>query len=187
MKRTLTTHDISRLLRVDPTTVSKWIDRGMLAAFKTPGGHRRVEPKDFHRFLQDFNIPVPSELSDEQRLVLVVVDDEPGMLTSLKRQFRKYRSTIEVITTTSAIEALFLVWEKLPQGLLIDLNMPSIDGFEVCTKIRARPALKDVRVIAITAHLTKSIEEAAVKAGADAAIEKPVDAERVLELLRMNT
>jgi excisionase family DNA binding protein len=40
-----TTHDISRLLQVDPSTVSKWIDRGILLAFRTPGGHRRVRKK----------------------------------------------------------------------------------------------------------------------------------------------
>ena len=42
MDQLYTTHDISRLLQVDPSTVSKWIDRGILLAFRTPGGHRRV-------------------------------------------------------------------------------------------------------------------------------------------------
>ncbi|MGZ3459072.1 MAG: MerR family transcriptional regulator, partial [Archangium sp.] len=57
-----TTHDISRLLQVDPSTVSKWIDRGILMAFRTPGGHRRVRSADLRTFLITHQMPVPEEL-----------------------------------------------------------------------------------------------------------------------------
>src|SRR5688500_20273346 len=52
-----TTHDISRLLQVDPSTVSKWIDRGILMAFRTPGGHRRVRSADLRTFLITHQMP----------------------------------------------------------------------------------------------------------------------------------
>jgi excisionase family DNA binding protein len=52
-----TTHDISRLLQVDPSTVSKWIDRGILMAFRTPGGHRRVRSADLRAFLTPGDCP----------------------------------------------------------------------------------------------------------------------------------
>ena len=51
MDQLYTTHDISRLLQVDPSTVSKWIDRGILMAFRTPGGHRRVRSADICRVM----------------------------------------------------------------------------------------------------------------------------------------
>ena len=57
-----TTHDISRMLQVDPSTVSKWIDRGILIAFRTPGGHRRVRSSDLRSFLLTHEMPVPDEL-----------------------------------------------------------------------------------------------------------------------------
>ena len=43
----LTTFDVSRYLHVDLTTVINWCDQGKLPSYKTPGGHRRVEPEKF--------------------------------------------------------------------------------------------------------------------------------------------
>lgn len=54
----LTTHDVARLVQVDASTVSKWIDQGKLKAFRTPGGHRRIRQEDFDAFLVQFQIPI---------------------------------------------------------------------------------------------------------------------------------
>ena len=50
MEPLYTTHEISRIIQVDPSTVSKWIDRGILVAFRTPGRHRRVRASDLRSF-----------------------------------------------------------------------------------------------------------------------------------------
>src|SRR3954470_22428426 len=82
-----TTHDISRLLQVDPSTVSKWIDRGILMAFRTPGGHRRVRSGDLRSFLIAHQMPIPEELGS-QVVRLLVVDDEKPVLEGMKRTFK---------------------------------------------------------------------------------------------------
>ena len=58
-----TTHDVSKLLQVDASTVSKWIDKKILLAFKTPGGHRRVQAPHLVAFLKYFVMPIPDELA----------------------------------------------------------------------------------------------------------------------------
>ena len=70
-----TTHDISRLLQVDPSTVSKWIDRGILLAFRTPGGHRRVRGPDLRTFLIAHQMPLPDELGSPAVRLLTVDGD----------------------------------------------------------------------------------------------------------------
>ena len=90
-----TTHDISRLLQVDPSTVSKWIDRGILVAFRTPGGHRRVRAADLRTFLITHQMPVPEELGSGL-VRLLVVDDERPVLDALKRTFKPYGAQVEV-------------------------------------------------------------------------------------------
>ena len=75
MDQLFTTHDISRLLQVDPSTVSKWIDRGILMAFRTPGGHRRVRSGDLRSFLIAHQMPIPD--------VPANADDVTSMLNSL--------------------------------------------------------------------------------------------------------
>ncbi|RLD16155.1 MAG: hypothetical protein DRI36_06100, partial [Caldiserica bacterium] len=58
-EKTFTTFDIAKILDVYPSTVAKWIDKGELNAFTTPGGHRRVRKSDLVSFLKKHNIPVP--------------------------------------------------------------------------------------------------------------------------------
>lgn len=53
------THDIAGMIQVDASTVSKWIDKGILLAFRTPGGHRRVRGSDLVAFLQQYQMPIP--------------------------------------------------------------------------------------------------------------------------------
>lgn len=57
-----TTHEVARMLQVDPSTVAKWIDRGVLGAFRTPGGHRRVLAMDVVEFVKVYEYPMPAEL-----------------------------------------------------------------------------------------------------------------------------
>lgn len=184
MDQLYTTHDISRLLQVDPSTVSKWIDRGILMAFRTPGGHRRVRSSDLRTFLIAHQMPVPEELGS-QVVRLLVVDDEKPVLDAMKRTFKAFSSQVELTTTTSGIEALLLVSEQKPHGMLVDLNMPDIDGLEVCRRIRARKQLESVRLITMTARHTQEMVDASTKAGAVACLPKPVDAQQVVDLFRV--
>lgn len=184
MDQLYTTHDISRLLQVDPSTVSKWIDRGILLAFRTPGGHRRVRQNDLRTFLIAHQMPVPDEVGGGV-VRLVVVDDEKPALDAIKRALKPYSQFIEVTTTTSGVEAILLVSELRPHGLLIDLTMPELDGLEVVRRVRARKQLEGVRIATMTARHSAEAEEASEKAGAVACLAKPIDPERVAELFRI--
>lgn len=177
-----TTHDISRLLQVDPSTVSKWIDRGILLAFRTPGGHRRVRSTDLRTFLIAHEMPVPEELGSAT-VRLIVVDDEKPVLDGIKRAFKPHAG-VEILTTTSGVEALLLVSEQKPHGLIIDLTMPEIDGLEVVRRIRARKQLEGVRLITMTARHNQEQVEASLKAGASACLPKPLDVQQVLDIFK---
>ena len=184
MDQLYTTHDISRLLQVDPSTVSKWIDRGILIAFRTPGGHRRVRSGDLRTFLLAHDMPIPEELGGAV-VRLLVVDDEKPVLDAMKRTFKPFANQLELTTTTSGVEALLLVTETKPHGMLIDLNMPDVDGYEVCRRIRARKALEGVKLVTMTARHSSDVVEQSLKAGAMACLPKPVDPQQVLELFRV--
>ncbi len=184
MDQLYTTHDISRLLQVDPSTVSKWIDRGILLAFRTPGGHRRVRAADLRTFLIAHQMPVPEELGSAV-IKLIVVDDEKSVLEGLKRAFKPYAAQVELVTTSSGVEALLMVSEQRPHGLLIDLNMPDLDGLEVCRRIRARKQLEGVRLITMTGRHTPEVVDASLKAGAVACLAKPIDVQQVLDVFKI--
>ncbi len=184
MDQLYTTHDISRLLQVDPSTVSKWIDRGILLAFRTPGGHRRVRSGDLRSFLIAHQMPVPEELGS-QIVRLLVVDDEKPVLDAMKRAFKPYSTQVELALTTSGVDALLAVSEQKPHGMIVDLNMPDIDGLEVVRRIKARKNLESVRLITMTARHNQETVEQSLKAGAIACLAKPVDAQQVVDLFRV--
>jgi CheY-like chemotaxis protein len=83
------------------------------------------------------------------------------------------------------VEALLLVSESKPHGMLIDLHMPDLDGLEVCRRIRARKALEGVRLITMTARHSQEVAEQSAKAGAIACMAKPVDVQQLLDLFRV--
>src|SRR5579863_6825649 len=113
MSELYTTHDVSKLLQVDASTVSKWIDKGILMAYRTPGGHRRVRAPDLRTFLVAHQMPVPEELGSGD-VNLLVVDDEKPVLDAIKRAFRPYSQQVHVTTTSSSVEALLMLSEEKP-------------------------------------------------------------------------
>ena len=184
MDELLTTHDIGRLLQVDPSSVSKWIDRGLLTAFRTPGGHRRIRSSDLRSFLIAHQMPIPEELGNGLVRILVV-DDEKPVLDAMKRAFKPFAGQVEAVFTSSAVEALLSVAEQKPHGMLVDLNMPDVDGLEVCRRVRSRKSLEAVRLITMCADHSPRAVEQSLKAGASACFAKPVDVEQIVTHFRV--
>jgi hypothetical protein len=79
--------------------------------------------------------------------------------------------------------ALDLAGRTLPEFILLDLGLPGIDGWHVCRKIKADPALKHVRVIAITGYSDEASREKSMAAGCEAHLVKPVSPAELEKLL----
>jgi excisionase family DNA binding protein len=188
MQGLYSTHDAALILQVHPFTVAKWIDRGVLNAWRTAGGHRRVQAADLRAYLVERGLPIPPELqSRDGRLKLLVVDDDAPTLRGLVRSFRPLEAQVTLTTTSSGVEALLLLPELRPDAMLIDVNMPDLDGYEVIRCVRKFPVLADVALVAMTAHHTREIVAETKRAGALACLAKPFDAASVLKMLPMPT
>lgn len=179
-----TTHDISRLLQVDPSSVSKWIDRGLLVAYRTPGGHRRVRGSDLRAFLLSHQMPVPEELASGG-FRLVTVDDDKSSLDAFKRALKPYSRLVDLFTTSSGIEAVLMVSEMKPDGLLIDLNVPDLSGLEVCRRLSAHKQLEGVLLITMTDRFSQQALAQSLEAGAVSCLPKPVDVRQALRLFQV--
>jgi CheY-like chemotaxis protein len=83
------------------------------------------------------------------------------------------------------VEALLLVSEQKPHGLLVDLSMPDLNGFEVCRRIRLRQQLESVKLITMSARHSPELVDQSIKAGAIACLSKPVDPQRVMDLFQV--
>ena len=104
---------------------------------------------------------------------ILVVDDHPDgreMLTEYLR-FRGF----EVIDAPDGETALAQAHARRPAVILMDLQMPGIDGWEATRQLKAHPDTSDILVIALTAHALKPDEGIARRAGCDAFVAKPFD------------
>lgn len=163
----LTTGQVAAACQVSIPTVKRWIREGYLSAFQIAGGHYRVTRAELERFLAAHNVPRPAPAAPR----VLVVDDEPLLVEALVEILRAGRC--EVATAFDGYEGLLKVGTFRPDLLILDVRMPGLDGFEVCRKVKADPATKGVRILAITASL--ELRDAILAAGADAFLAKPFD------------
>ena len=110
---------------------------------------------------------------------ILLVDDEPNILLSL--QFLMKRAGYQVITATDGEQALSQVEALTPDLILLDINMPKLNGYAVCERIRANPAWQHIRIVLLTAKGREVEKEKGLALGADAYITKPFSNQALID------
>jgi len=124
------------------------------------------------------------EVFDLAAWTVLAVDDEPDSLEVLCEALELHDATVTgVIGGQAAIAAL----EKLrPTLILTDISMPEIDGYRLLRAIRKMPDLKDVPVIALTAHAMKGDRDLIMAAGFSGYITKPLRLDTLVQKILEN-
>src|ERR1700731_2209931 len=104
---------------------------------------------------------------------ILIVDDNPLnlKLARVLLQGEGYR----VMTASDAEKAQDLLKNFQPRLILMDLQLPDMDGLELTRRLKADPATRDILIIAMTAYAMKGDEEKARTAGCDGYVSKPID------------
>ncbi len=170
----LSTQDAARYCGVDRRTILRWIDGGLIESFQTGGGRNRIRRTDLIRFMRDRGMPVPHELDQGPRRVLIV-DDDPNHIAAMLRLVKQAFPTAEIRQALDGFSAGLVVQSFMPHVMLLDVVMPGMDGLEVCRRIRSEPELDAVRIVVVTGILDDALEERFLKLGADRCFAKPVD------------
>ena len=85
----------------------------------------------------------------------------------------------KVVEAESGTQGIQLAQELVPDLILMDINMPDMDGFEVTAHLRKLDTLADVPIIAMTANVMKGDREKTLEAGCDGYIQKPIDVDQL--------
>ena len=94
-------------------------------------------------------------------------------------------SGYRVVEACNGLEAVELARRERPDAILMDLNMPVLNGFDATRRIREMPEMADVPVLAITAYGTPDYHLKALAAGCNKLITKPLDLDRLETTLRL--
>lgn len=112
---------------------------------------------------------------------ILVVDDNPANLQLLT--YLLGASGYQTRTAATAEEALVLLQTFRPRLMLLDLHLPGMDGLTLTRKLRAAPATRDLVIVAVTAQAMRGDREAALEAGCDAFVSKPIDTRALPKLI----
>lgn len=174
MREFFSTLDVSGICGVDPVTVARWCDRGDLACYKTPGGHRRIRREDLVGFLRKHGMQVPPEIERSGVRVLAVVGD-PRLLATLRRRYVDHGGRIDLITAANGIAGLIRFGASTPEVVVLDLEAAGVDALAVCRQLRDADPARPVKVIALSPGADPGTCRRALQAGATACLPKPFD------------
>ncbi|MFG6416963.1 diguanylate cyclase [Roseateles sp. DC23W] len=116
---------------------------------------------------------MPGLAAPGRRPRLLLVDDQPVNIQALHRVFA---ADCQVLMATDGPRALQLCRERQPDVVLLDVQMPGMDGHELCAELKADPLLRSIPIIFVTAHNHPDDETRALDAGAADFITKPFNA-----------
>jgi CheY-like chemotaxis protein len=104
---------------------------------------------------------------------ILVVDDNP---TNLKLvAYLMTAHGFDVGTAGSADEAMAAIAATRPKVILMDIQLPGVDGLELTRRLKADPATRDIVIVAVTAYAMKGDQDRAIEAGCDGYVTKPID------------
>jgi len=109
---------------------------------------------------------------------ILLVEDNELNIDMLSRRLKKRQ--YDVILAMSGVEALEKAHAEKPDVILMDIELPDLDGWEASRRLKADPATKHIPIIAVTAHAMADHEVKSREAGCDDYESKPIEFERLI-------
>ena len=113
--------------------------------------------------------------------ILIVEDDEKSLYLA---RFVLEKEGYKVIEARDGLEALDKTSKETPDLILMDMQLPNLDGYEATKRIKADERLAKIPVIALTAYAMKGDREKTLEAGCSGYIEKPIDPETIIAQIK---
>jgi excisionase family DNA binding protein len=183
-----TTRETATLLGVSVGTVQLWVESGLLRAWKTAGGHRRVMRDSVERLLRKVaDQPAAPSLIERQsnpsrKLSVLIVEDDPNLLRLYDAQLSNWSIPCESVGVDNAFAALLMMGRGGPDLLITDLHMPEMDGFGMLRVLHKAPELTNTTIVVVTGLDSAAI---AARGGLPPGIEvlsKPIPFDRLLQI-----
>lgn len=149
-----TTREAAQMLGVSLRTVQLWAESGLLEAWKTEGGHRRINRASVQRLIADKRrtdteqtAPAGRQL---HRLKILVVEDDSVLLKLYKTVVASWNLPVDVVVADNGIEGLMLVGRDAPDLLVTDLSMPGMDGFQLIRNLASSSFREGLEIVVVT-------------------------------------
>jgi two-component system, cell cycle response regulator DivK len=105
--------------------------------------------------------------------IILHVEDNVDNLVLVRRLLES--SSFRVVEATNAFETIICLQKYRPDLILMDINIPGVDGYTLTSKLKTVPGVKNIPIVAITANAMRGDREKTLRAGCDGYVEKPID------------
>ncbi|MCV2357450.1 response regulator [Paucibacter sp. TC2R-5] len=175
-----TTIEAAKQLGISPASVQRWVDAGHLKAWKTLGGHRRIDAASVTALLNSQSLdaappaaqaPAQSQALDEPTLLLV--DDDDIARELLEMQVRLLLPSANLLLAENGFQALMMVGRSAPDVVITDMVMPHMNGIEMIRQLQASP--KPPLIIAVSSQSRENLARLGGLPDEVLLLAKPVD------------
>lgn len=153
------TRNAADLLGISIKTAQSWVEAGMLRAWKTPGGHRRILRTSVDALLRERNGLLARPGTRSAAFTILAVDDDPGMRQLYEMHLGEWDARARLLTANNGFEALLRIGQETPRVLIADLNMPGMDGFRMVHTLRANPDHAALNIVIVSALSAAEIKD----------------------------
>jgi len=175
-KAVFTTFEVAKFCHVSPLSIINWVNAGRLAAFRTPGGHRRIRREDLLLFMRDNGLPIPDEFKrGSSRRRVLIVEEERNLRDALANHLSSRSRAYDVTTAATPFDAGRLLASQRPDIVVLDVRMPGLEGAEVCRTIKAGAEYAGTVIIATAVHHSEEAEARLIECGVARCFTKPLD------------
>lgn len=137
----MTTREAGELLGVAVRTVQLWVESGVLPAWRTAGGHRRISRSAVDKLMSEraavFHDKSPQSCqASNAALRLLLVEDDVDLMQLFSLMVDGWKFPVELITSENGFDGLVKIGQVQPDMVITDLNMPGMDGFQLVRALR---------------------------------------------------
>ena len=183
--------EAAKICGVVNQTAINWINAGYLKAFKTPGGQFRIYPEDLVNFMKSRCMKIPYEVmkaarfseKEAKKRTILIIDDDHVFNDVTKKYLDLYIENATVVQAFDGFEAGAKLVEIKPRILVLDIDLPGIDGIKLCKRIFDSEIFGSVDIIVVTGLEQEGLEEQCIALGVKKFIKKPLDLPDLVDVI----
>ncbi len=188
----MTTREAGATLGVAVRTVQLWVESGVLPAWRTAGGHRRIARSAVEKLMSERALVLApeqsagSETSAKIRPTkILVVEDDPSLLELFSMVIDGWNFPVELILAVNGFEGLLCIGKRQPDVVITDLSMPGMDGFEMLRALKKPGSgFAALKLIVVSALGLSDIKERGGLPEDVIFFQKPVDFPKLEQLVK---
>lgn len=181
----LTTRQAAERLQVNFRTIQNWVEKGILRAWKTAGGHRRIACSSVDEILRRRRNALKGITEAQQTtLKVLIVEDEEALRGVYGVYFESWDMPVELSMAVNGIEGLMMIAKHEPHVVITDLLMPDMDGFAMLRILLADAMYRHIRFIVVTSLSAAEVAEQGGLPDSIMLLKKPMAFEQLEPLIR---